>query len=383
MSNLRRMLISKALLEISAPEYFNFTAYDANGYLEGQMNYSGVPVAYGVGKPTISVKETTDEATGETTIEEHVDFEKNNGLNINPIIWIHYVSKTESSDQYNPANPIPVELKIPKTYNRLPVRKIFPLALYGVHEETGSGHGNPIVGVTLYMPYIIENIDFGNVTDLCAESIYRLERYHKDSEVYEIPNGIRNLGHDAFSGSISYKTSYYTINDSNIQSPGLLTSSKPKVRRIIFGSDLESVAFVHSEEKDGTNIDYGIYKMPHIKSARLIPPFQVNTLVGGVYSEEALPALFSGISTVVIRKECLQLSGLIMTTAAATRPTALVFEHTDTDNIILDITADSKTAVEFTIYTDNTYIKNYDWASKNYTVTFKSLSEYTGEGLTD
>lgn len=54
----------------------------------------------------------------------------------------------------------------------------------------------------------------------------------------------------------------------------------------------------------------------------------------------------------------------------------LVFKHTNSDTIILDILA-PKNATEITIYTDNDIVKNYDWASKNYTVTFKPLSEYT------
>lgn len=53
-----------------------------------------------------------------------------------------------------------------------------------------------------------------------------------------------------------------------------------------------------------------------------------------------------------------------------------VFEHGVNDNIELNISS-PKSASTADIYTDNTIVRNYDWASKNITVTFHSLSEYT------
>lgn len=58
---------------------------------------------------------------------------------------------------------------------------------------------------------------------------------------------------------------------------------------------------------------------------------------------------------------------------------SLVFKHSQNDNIALSIN-NSKNAVSFNyIYADCDVVRNYDWSGKNITVTFKTLSEYTGD----
>lgn len=54
---------------------------------------------------------------------------------------------------------------------------------------------------------------------------------------------------------------------------------------------------------------------------------------------------------------------------------AFVFKHSNSDTIELNLSG-PKSATATNIYTDNDYIRNYDWASKNYTVTFYPLSDY-------
>ena len=56
----------------------------------------------------------------------------------------------------------------------------------------------------------------------------------------------------------------------------------------------------------------------------------------------------------------------------------MVFKHTDEDDFVINLTS-IKTATVTEIYTDNTYVRNYDWAGKNITAIFYPLSEYTGE----
>ena len=55
----------------------------------------------------------------------------------------------------------------------------------------------------------------------------------------------------------------------------------------------------------------------------------------------------------------------------------LVFMHSANASITLNITK-PKSAYSIDIYTDNTAVRNYDWATQNYTVTFHPLSDYTG-----
>lgn len=64
-------------------------------------------------------------------------------------------------------------------------------------------------------------------------------------------------------------------------------------------------------------------------------------------------------------------AGLFYNSAAK----VLVFKHDADAQITFNVTS-LKAATSITVYTDNEIIKNFDWASKNYTVTFKALSEY-------
>lgn len=85
--------------------------------------------------------------------------------------------------------------------------------------------------------------------------------------------------------------------------------------------------------------------------------------------------IFDYFTNVVFESTVEKLSGAIF--YSTNLPTAIVFKHPADANITLSITA-PKSAITVTMYTDNTIVKNYDWAGKNYTVTFKSLSEWSG-----
>lgn len=94
---------------------------------------------------------------------------------------------------------------------------------------------------------------------------------------------------------------------------------------------------------------------------------------GNVTNINDKKGIYDGIPVVEFKTSVSEVVGSICNVS----PCDMVFRHTNSDPLTLNIEA-MKSAYETTIYTDNDYVKSYDWASKNYTVTFKSLSEYTG-----
>lgn len=94
---------------------------------------------------------------------------------------------------------------------------------------------------------------------------------------------------------------------------------------------------------------------------------------GNVTNLPEKTGIYDSILVVEFKTSVTEVVGSICNVA----PCDMVFRHTNSNQLTLNIEA-MKSAYETTIYTDNDYVKSYDWASKNYTVTFKSLSEYTG-----
>ena len=72
--NVKNKLLDTQMLPI------NLTAMDSNGNLEGTLAYNGTPVAYAVGKPTITYTTTLDENNQETTTE-NITYSICNGFN--------------------------------------------------------------------------------------------------------------------------------------------------------------------------------------------------------------------------------------------------------------------------------------------------------------
>lgn len=96
-------------------------------------------------------------------------------------------------------------------------------------------------------------------------------------------------------------------------------------------------------------------------------------IYGNVTNINDKKGIYDGIPVVEFKTSVTEVVGSICNV----KPCDMVFRHTNSNQLTLNIEA-MKSAYETTIYTDNDYVKSYDWASKNYTVTFKSLSEYTG-----
>lgn len=358
MSLLRRILIAKATNQpviIDTFDDFNFTAYDSNGAFEGMSVYNGTPVAYALGKPTVS--------------GNSVSFSINNGFSIDNTSWF------QSGTLYQSENPIPAHLVIPGTYQGLPVKKILPNAIYGATSDDANS--------TFYLPYIIESIDFGQVSELCEYAIMNCAKMNMDSNSYTLPDSIENFAPYAMSGTPAFSGDWYKYDTS---ANTMIAVSKPALNKFIFGTNLDSVGALVSGAS--SSIQYGIYKLPHIQVGN-VHPLSSDTHNGtswtGTYS--TTPGVFGGTDCAIIRKSCTQISGkLFYQSGSSFYPKKFVFEHTDSDQITLNLSS-NKTSTSLTIYTDNTYIKNFNWSGYNYNATFYPLATYIdntgGAGLYD
>lgn len=79
-------------------------------------------------------------------------------------------------------------------------------------------------------------------------------------------------------------------------------------------------------------------------------------------------ATFGSVNQIIYENTVTELNGRIGSSI-------VVFKHSQDATINLNIES-AKSASPITIYSDNTIVNNYDWASKNYTATIKPLSEW-------
>lgn len=86
------------------------------------------------------------------------------------------------------------------------------------------------------------------------------------------------------------------------------------------------------------------------------------------------PTVVFSSNVSVITQPC----GSAYTGYAASSNHKLVFKHSNSDPIEITYTSTPKSAFKLAIYTDNDYVKNFDWATYNITPTFYSLSEWDG-----
>ena len=354
---------------------FNYTGLDSNGNLYGTTDFDGTIVAYAVGKPIITLYKqvsptpTTQEGyygyyhmydegdyrlidesnflsydiqIGDVCYETTQNIEVADGQTIeypacngyNSEMYGGYDFSIPTEIYYESVIPYDDEtrivskiLKIPSFNKGLPVTTILDKAFLGLSV------GNPFNNC--YQARFINDIIFGeNITRFNPSSLANIFYYGVINSIEEksgfyVPNGTKYID-KAFDSIGYYNESFYKI---------ILP---------------ESVEYY----KTGTST---VCKTVIIKSE--------NITIDG----EGLTAH----DEAAFKKSVNNVSGCLFGSLGAVG-IDFIFEHSDEDNIVLNITS-SKTAENANIYTDNTYIRNYDWASKNITPTFYSLSEYTGE----
>lgn len=338
--------------KMSLPEYLNFTGLDANGNMEGQLAFDGNIVAYAVGTPIITITTASDGTQSETIgynycnafNYEYYGFEK-------PTTLYTYRNETEAKQNpfwYNIPTPVLINpffvepnIVIPKTYKGKPVTKILSNAFIGSEKcfgEVGSDRSR-----MEFQPNAdkFSSFEFGENIDVIDKSAFC-------GTAYGVLLPIMSNINKTFGGN-TYEKEY---NMPNVK----------EIKTYAFERDFghQSIAsFKGSKDlviDDSAFFDckYALYEF----SSKNISIGEIQNTNGLVFKNT--------VESVNLKSNAMSFSN---------SSCGLVFYHSPTANIILNITS-QKTATEITIYTDNNIVKSFDWASKNYTVTFKSLSEW-------
>lgn len=355
----------------------NYTGLDVNGNVEGSYKFDGTIASYGVGKvnSVVYYKEVTPTPTteegyygkyvlyeflggryyirnsddslttlvtitvGETkcyeltedkalAIDENFSYTICNGYNRE---YYNGYDFSTLMDRPNELYIVPDILAIPDTYRGLPVTKILDYAFYGGEYDADSQRW-------VTQSYNIRNIVWGKNLQSIGRNAFSFLKQYGSSETnpldtFVLPAGVTSIGMDAFSDLSSYMTKI------DVPENGM--------------GDIANTSAFDSEVKFDL-VNYGCSDVTNILNCSTVS-FEKSVKTLTIYSP--LPG-----------------------TQSAHIPTIMKFDHTDEDSITINIENGAiKSAKGTNIYTDSTYIKNYDWASKNITPRFYSLSEYTGE----
>lgn len=327
------VVICNDVVVFEKTHYLNFTGLDANGNLYGTTSFTEPIVAYAVGKPKISITDNEDGSQTET-----IGYPIDNGFNSE--YFGGYDFTTDLGYDVNPIqNPesfiVPETLNIPEEYLGLPIKKILPNAFAGGIPSTAA------TGEATYQAEGIREIILPNGLEEIGNSAFSFIRYLDQTKYNKefLPNTLKVIGDEALRSVRCAYLSGTVVLGSAIE--------------IDLPQNVESVGKAFFEGAIGDNIinDYAVSITP--------------TSSNGV---------FDSINTVRFKNTVEELSGLLFYQYP---PSTLVFEHSANAQIIIDISA-LKSATEMTIYSDNTIVNNYDWASKNITATILPLSDYQG-----
>lgn len=312
-----------------ASDVFNYTGLDANGNMEGQLAFDGTIVAYAIGKPTITITTAEDGTKSESII-----YPSCNGYNNEYYNYDFNTSMTNADKKYVSANEriISENLVIPDKYNGKPITTILDSAFYN-----NDWYVTDDTNYTTYQSCFLKTVTLGqNIVDIQKVAFTGIGCYHTDANtlvsVFETINvyesHIQSIGSSVFSYIGGGNYNYFNLPTSLTELNVLAFNGSKKVR---VNSNLTMPT--------GTSSLLSIW----------------NTTTDVIFSSNVTIALIHTLQNNQV----------------------LVFEQDVNTEVTLNVTS-TKSAAAITIYTDNNSVKNFDWATNNYTVTFKSLSEYTG-----
>lgn len=311
-----------------ASDVFNYTGLDANGNMEGQLAFDGNIVAYAIGKPTITITTAEDGTQSESII-----YPSCNGYNNEYYNYDFNTSMTTADKKYVSASEriISENLVIPDKYNGKPITKILGSAFYN-----SSWYSTDNLGYGAYQSCFLKTVTLGqNIVDIGFDAFKQIGCYRTDANtlvsVFETINvyetHIQAIGGSAFNYIGGGNYNYFNL-------PTSLT-------------ELDVLAFEGS------------------KKVRVNSNITLDAGATGNIWNNTTDVIFSSNVTIAP-----------MLTLENNQ--VLVFEQDVNTEVSITPISNQKSATQITIYTDNNSVKNFDWATNNYTVTFKSLSEYTG-----
>lgn len=147
----------------TAPEWFNYTGIDANGNYEGTSAYDGVAVAYGIGKPTITV------ATDGT---ETIDWSNGNAINDDyyTAIYGSDYKRTWTGKSSPPTKVVEDDAVIPDTYKGKPITHLLKRSFRAFSDESNSS-GTRWSQAAYYKTITLGN----NITTIEKEALQNLQ----------------------------------------------------------------------------------------------------------------------------------------------------------------------------------------------------------------
>ena len=312
-----------------ASDVFNYTGLDANGNMEGQLAFDGTIVAYAIGKPTITITTAED-----GTQSESITYPLCNGYNNEYYNYDFNTSMTNADKKYVSADEriISENLVIPDKYNGKPITTILESAFYN-----NDWYVTDDTNYKTYQSCFLKTVTLGqNIVDIQGSAFAGIGCYHTDANtlvsVFETINiyesHIQAIGGSVFSYIGGGNYNYFNLPTSLTELGAVAFNGSKKVR---VNSNLTMPT--------GTSSILNIW----------------STTTDVIFSSNVTIALIHILHNNQV----------------------LVFEQDVNTEVTLNVTS-TKNAAAITIYTDNNSVKNFDWATNNYTVTFKSLSEYTG-----
>lgn len=395
-SEIDRLVLNDKLIweKNTSTELLNFTGIDSMGRLETDYGYDGNPVEYAVGKGTfIYYYHKYTQETTPTDIDGYNDKYVYNKFstfeNQYSRCWVK--TETDGTKTISPSwvmvgtTPIytmsseVVSFKEPQTdplYELDHTRWLYEIT-NGINQELypdidlsasySSSMYIPDLGITEII--IPDTYNGKPVTQILEDAFYSISIDSQHTYYYvcnklqslKLGNNIKILGEGSLKGATEGK-------DSN--SKGL-----------ILNDCLEDIGYESLVDSLGTSIElpasvktmtgYAVGRNSGSNQVKLTVRSNITYKTSRSYS-----GLYDYVGTVIFEQSVTEVTGNILyLPEGQNKTTTLVFKHSKSDFINIDVVA-PKGATKITIYTDNDMVKNYDWAGKNFTVTFKNLSEY-------
>lgn len=369
----------------------NFTGIDSNGNLETDDAYDGVPVEYAVGKATLyyyyyeytrvdptptNIDSYNSKYVYDTSSNKYIQcvvttngetktispswvivgttavYTKSSNVSVfkepqtNPLYELDHTAwgydKTNGinqelypnidlSEHYGSPSEVPdlgiTEIIIPDTYKGKPVTQILKYAFY-------SYEGNDQYRY-YYVCYNLQSLKLGNNIKILGDGSLRAATKGKASNANGLilNNNLEDIGYEALMDCLG----------TSIELPASVKTM---------------AGFAVGQSNGGENVKLTVNSNITYKTS---------TSSNGLYDY---------VGTVIFEQSVTEVVGKILYSPyGQNKITNIVFKHSVSDAITINVDS-PKSAIKITIYTDNDTIKNYDWAGKNFTVTFKSLSEY-------
>lgn len=368
----------------------NFTGIDSNGNLETDDAYDGVPVEYAVGKATLYYYyyEYTRVDPTPTNIDSYNSkyvYDTSSNKYIQCVVTTNGETKTISPSWvivgttavYTKSSNVSV-FKEPQTN---PLYELDHTAwgyakTNGINQElypdidlSKSYHSSEIPDLGITEIIIPDTYKGKPVTKILANAFYSYELTSQSQEFYvchnlqslKLGNNIKILGESSLRGVTKGKAS--------------------NANGLILNNYLEDIGLSSLLDCFTTSIE-----LP--TSVKTMTGYAVGWSEGGKLAKLTVKSnityktsknsngLYDYVGTVIFEQSVTEVVGKILYSPyGQNKITNIVFKHSVSDAITINVDS-PKSAIKITIYTDNDTIKNYDWAGKNFTVTFKSLSEY-------